>query len=110
MLFEKPALDSRKLASQKGNNLILSNLDKEGNIVIPSVLCDFKYVCACILVCACNVCSCRIVRGPMRLFPSSTKVFESIILLFGTLFEIVGIPFSVEVPIGVFHMEDNNRN
>ena len=59
MLFEKPALDSRKLASQKGNNLILSNLDKEGNIVIPPVLCDCEYVCCCVLM---KVLQCALVQ------------------------------------------------
>lgn len=56
MLFEKPALDGKKLASEKGNNLILSNLAEGGNIVIPSMhmcmclhlavgLCKFVYLC-----------------------------------------------------------------
>lgn len=38
-----------------------------------------------------------------------TEVFESIMLLFGPLCEVVDIAFSVEVPIGASHTTDNNR-
>lgn len=84
MLFEKPALDSRKLASEKGNNLILSNLVEGGNIVIPFVLCDCMWLhlaaCLCKFV---YVRICRVVH--MHLLPSKTEVFESIILICGPL-------------------------
>lgn len=53
VLFEKPALDSKKLASGKGNNLILSNLVEGGNIVIPPVLCDMcLHLAVCVCICA----------------------------------------------------------
>jgi len=46
----------------------------------------------------------------MHWFSSKTKVFQSIILLFGPLFEIVDISSSVEVPIGVSHITEKNKN
>lgn len=56
VLFEKPALDSRKLASQKGNNLILSNLDKGGQNCNPLRalwlhMCTWLYLVVCLYFC-----------------------------------------------------------
>lgn len=42
-------------------------------------------------------------------FHAIQSFFESIILLFGPLCEIVDIAFSVEVPIGVSNTAEHNR-
>lgn len=63
----------------------------------------------CLAVCLCkfgSVCLCGIVHIH---FFHPRQIFESIILLFDPLCEIVDIAFSVEVPIGVSHTADNNR-
>lgn len=83
VLFEKPALDSRKLASEKGNNLILSNLAEAGKYCNPFRALRMHvciWLCVHVSLCLCTyvgLCTCTL--------PRETDVSESVILIFASL-------------------------
>lgn len=110
VLFEKPALDSRKLASQKGNNLILSNLAEGEKYCNPFHALWLHVKCMCLLSVCASLCSFTDVVLCIRIcFHPTQRFFEHVILLLGPLCEIVDIAFSVDVPIGFSHIANNNR-
>lgn len=103
MLFEKPALDSRKLAPGKGNNLILSNLAEAGKYCNPSRTqqsCERVFVC--VWCCKFVLASCGQDCCPHA---SVTVRDKSVILILESFVEIAHIAFSAEVPIGAFLAE-----
>lgn len=103
VLFEKPALDGRKLAPGKGNNLILSNLVEAGKYCNPFCTqqsCERARLCLRLaLVFKFVVASSERILVHMHLLPSETKAE---ILISPSFVEIVHIAFSAEVPIGAF--------
>lgn len=96
VLFEKPALNSRKLARDKG--IIWSCLIWQRGKYCHPFRGLWLHVSGCVLV---QVCACVHIRFD--------RFFESVALLSDPLCEIVDIAFSVEVPIGVPRTADNNR-
>lgn len=101
VLFEKPALDSRKLAPGKGNNLILSNLAEAGKYCNP--FCT-QQSCERVFVCVWCLCKFVLASSGRDCCPhASVTVWDkSVILILRSFVEIVHIAFSAEVPIGAF--------